>query len=302
MAAKASYAQPTRSDQAGGTGKVVVFSGSTPNIGTTLVALGTALQLAQQAEEAVGLICLNLKSSKLHRYIGKERCPPGLDQLRAEMRAGNLTAGKLQSCFEALREQPGVHVLYGSMQREQAEFFQPEDIRHLLDCVRGVYGVCFIDVNAYWDNAATITALLEADERVLVTTPDLGHFQEDVERTIKTLGPLFGIAPDSFLLALNQYNPKETGGITAADVERETGMKLSAAIPWDYSVREWINRGCLPDYALYNKAFRQALWPLCQCLLERLGMKAREAGSSSLASKGWRPWFGGRQHGNHSFR
>src|SRR5690606_34102422 len=56
-------AAPARADSS----KLLVFMGSTPNIGATLIAFGTAVELARGSEHRVGYICLNLKSSKLHR-------------------------------------------------------------------------------------------------------------------------------------------------------------------------------------------------------------------------------------------
>src|SRR5690625_3439251 len=58
--------------------KTVLFTGTTPNIGTTVVAFGTALQLATRTDKSLAYICLNLKSSKIHHYIGIEH--PSIDR------------------------------------------------------------------------------------------------------------------------------------------------------------------------------------------------------------------------------
>lgn len=274
-------------------GRVAVFTGSTPNIGTTVAAFGTAVQLASITGERVAYLCLNLKSSKLHRYLGREECRLGLDQIRAEMRSGSLNPGLLASCLEPLKNRADVQILFGTMQREQAEFFQPEDIRHLLDAVRSVYKLCVVDVNAYWDNAATVTSLLEADQRIMVTTPDLGHFQEDLLRTAKTLGPLVGVPPASFLLAVSQYNSRDNGGIKKADIERETGMKLACAVPWDLSLRDCLNQGRLEDYVCHNKAFIQSLSPLCLTLADAFDASLPTK-PPAFRVKGWRPLFSGK--------
>jgi Flp pilus assembly CpaE family ATPase len=277
----------------GGAGKLAVFIGSTPNIGTTLTALGTAVGLSERSDDPVGFLCLNLKSSKLHRYLGLEKCPHGLDQIRAEMRSASLTPAVLASCFSPLKAASRVHVMYGTVQREQAEFYQPEDIRHLLETVRTTYSLCVVDVNAYWDNAATITGLMEADSRVLVTTPDLGHFQEDVARGVKAVAPLFNLDTGSFLLAVNQHTARGTGGIKASDIAKETGMPLTSVIPWDPALRESMNQGGLAEYVSRNKAFVQALEPLCGQLARRFSLKGgRQKQASPVRS--WLPLFSSR--------
>ncbi|MDF2926653.1 MAG: hypothetical protein K0R57_5567 [Paenibacillaceae bacterium] len=256
-------------------GKLAVFAGSTPNVGATLVAFSTAMQLARTLECRIGYLCLNLKSSKLYRYVGMDKPLLGLDSIRAEMRSASLTPQRLGTCMEPLKEQPNLHLLYGTVQREQAEFYQPEDILHLLEAARSSYDICIVDVNAYWDNASTITSMMEADQRVLVTTPDLGHFQEDLNKGLKTLAPIFGISSDSFLLAVNQHLAAEPGGIRTGDIRKETGMTLAAVIAHDERLRDWLNRGRLVEYVSHNKQVVQAIAPLQELLTVRLGMKRR---------------------------
>ncbi len=275
-----------------GQGKLIVFTGSTPNIGTTVVAFGTAVLLAQLSGEPVGYICLNLKSSKLHHYVGLEPCPPGVDQIRAEMRSGGLTPGFLKSRMVQVKGAPGVHVLFGSLQREQAEFFQPEDIGHLLDIATQSFSRCVVEVNAYWDNAATLAALMQADERILVTSTELGHFQEDVNRVLKQMAPLFGMSPEGFLLAVTQHNRSD--GLTPQDAAKETGMRLAAVMKADPELRRLLGQGRLAEYIGGNDGFTQALIPLCG----ELGVSPKEPASAegiwALLRRQSRLFLGGR--------
>lgn len=276
-----------------GYGKLIVFTGSTPNIGTTVLSFGTAALLARLSGEPAAYVCLNLKSSKLHHYLGLEPCPPGLDQIRAEMRSGSLTPGFLKSRMEQVKGAAGVHVLFGSLQREQAEFFQPEDIGHLLDTARQCFPRCVVEVNAYWDNAATLAALMQADERVLVTSLELGHFQEDVNRGLKQMAPLFGIDPGQFLLAVAQQNRSDS--LTPQDAAKETGMDLAAVVKADPELRRLLGQGRLAEYISGNEGFAQALLPLCK----ELGVTAEGAASReglwTLLGRQCRLLLGGRQ-------
>jgi Flp pilus assembly CpaE family ATPase len=275
-------------------GKIILFTGSTPNIGTTFVAAGAASRLAMRSAQPVGYICLNLKSSKLLRYSGSEGTASVLDSVRAEMRSGCLNPHRLKSFFEPVKGCPNLRILYGTLQREQAEFYLPADIRHLLDAVRQAFGVCLIEVSAYWDNAATIITAMEADERIVVTTSELGHFQEDLERGLKTVAPMFDIRPESFLLAVNQYQADRTGGIKASDIRKEAGMELAAVIPYDPGLREWLNQGRLWEYAGSSKAFVQAIDPLADVLAERVGLEKRTETARPGFIRSWMPILNGR--------
>lgn len=275
-----------------GHGELIVFTGSTPNIGTTVLAFGTAALLARLSGEPVGYLCLNLKSSKLHHYVGLEPCPPGVDQIRAEMRSGSLTPGFLKSRMVQIKGAPGVHVLFGPLQREQAEFYQPEDIGHLLDIAKQCFPRCVVEVNAYWDNAATLAALLQADERILVTSPELGHFQEDVNRGVKQMAPLFGMSAEGFLLAVTQHHRGE--GLTPQDAAKETGMRLAAVVKADPELRRQLGQGRLAEYAGGSEGFTQALLPLCGELGVTPQEPAAAEGIWAALARHWRLFPGGR--------
>lgn len=134
-------------------GKAIVFIGSTPNIGTTITSFGIAVGIANYSSQRVGYLCLNLKSSKLHRYIGVEKPETSLDQLRAEIRSHNLRPERLTTYCHTVKGAPGLSVLFGNQLREQAEFFTAEDIEHLIAVAKQTFDLCLIEVNAYWDNA-----------------------------------------------------------------------------------------------------------------------------------------------------
>ncbi|MDF2661865.1 MAG: hypothetical protein K0Q94_4656 [Paenibacillus sp.] len=230
---------------AGGT-PCITFVGSTPNIGTTFVSFGTAVRLAASTRRSVGYLCLNLKSSKLHRYLGLEKPEASLDHLRAEIRSQSLRPDRLHLYCEPVKGRPNLRILFGNQLREQAEFFTAEDIEHLLRTARRTFDVCIVEVNAYWDNAATICALLQADTRILVTTPDLAHFQEDTDRWLRGLCPVIGLAAESFDLILTQAEGSGgSGGIRHQDVRKETGLSLIGKVGKYSDLTETVNQGKL---------------------------------------------------------
>lgn len=264
---------------------IVTFIGSTPNIGTTIVSFGTAAVLAQSAEQSIGYICLNLKSSKLHRYMGKDESPFALDGLRAEIKCRGLSGNRLLQYSESVKGIPNLHLLYGTVQREQAEFYEPEDVEHLLQAASQAFDVCIVEVNAYWDNAATVVAMLEAGQRVVVTTANLGHFQEDMDRGLKAMAAVYGIPAESILLALNMYDSLEgSGGISNVDIRKETGMKIAAEVGRHRDLLECVNQGRLLDLFLGNHPVKQQLLPLAHRFILHFGLMKQAAASR-------RSWF-----------
>ncbi|NEW09165.1 hypothetical protein GK047_24630 [Paenibacillus sp. SYP-B3998] len=230
------------------TGKLITFVGSTPNIGTTLTSFGTAYSLALETSARIGYVCLNLKSSKLHRYLGRDENVFTLDGLRAELKAQSLTAERLQQVCDQPRETPGLHILYGNMLREQAEFFTPSEIVHLMRVARAAFDVCVVEVNAYWDNAATICGLLEADTRIVVTTSDLSQFQEDFSRWVRQVGSVFGLQSDAFeLIAVQVDRNAKQDEFTIKDIRKETQLHLIGQITRHADALSRCNQGKLME-------------------------------------------------------
>lgn len=255
--------------------KIVLFLGSTPNIGTTVLAFGTAWRLAAATENKVGYLCLNLKSSKLHRYVGRDDGVPSLDRLRAELKSGNLRQERLLQYCEQTKDNPNLYVLYGNMLREQAEFFTSEEIEHLLETARRAFDVCIVDVNAYWDNAATLCGILRSDSRLLVTTGDIGQFQEDMSRWLYSLGSVFGIAPQSFDLILTQCEKDDPGRIGARDIRKETRMHVAAEVGRLPELCGALNRGKLAELLQHSHELQASLAPIVNAIVTLHGLRAK---------------------------
>ncbi len=268
--------------------KLMVFVGSTPNIGTTLVSFGTAVELARATAHRVGYICLNLKSSKLHRYLGNERPTYTLDQLRAELRSQSLTRDKLLQACESLRGVPNMHVLFGNMLREQAEFYMPEDIAHLLKVARTTFEICIVEVNAYWDNAATLGGLLEADSKYLITTNELTHFQEDTNRWLNNLCHTFGIPPSGFDLIVNQSDRQSgTAVLRLKDIRRETAMNVLGQIHRHPSVVESMNQGKLLELLLGRHPVQKELFRITDAMIRYHQFERKPVQLDRSEGKSW---------------
>ena len=58
------------------TAPLIAFVGTTPNIGTTTAAYAAACRIAELTGLPAAFLCLNLKSAKIHRYVGADHPAP----------------------------------------------------------------------------------------------------------------------------------------------------------------------------------------------------------------------------------
>lgn len=263
---------------------IVLFMGTTPNIGTTVVSYSTAMQIAKQTEQQIAYICLNLKSSKIHKYMGIHHPLRTLDGIRAEIKSQGLIKERIRQYCINHKETPNFYVLPGNMVREQAEFYTMEDIRHLLDIASSAFDLCVIEVNAYWDNAATISGLLCADTKVVVSSNQLGNFQEDMDRWLKSGSSIFDLDFNSFDLFITQLQKNQiTNGFRIKDVRKETGMNIVGRLDRLEQVDELLNQGRIDDLATNDPQLSKGLSGMINMLIALYRLERK----STLARKSW---------------
>ncbi|MGN7455551.1 hypothetical protein ACTHPH_12150 [Paenibacillus pasadenensis] len=262
---------------------LIAFIGTTPNIGTTSAAFAAACRLAERSGEEVGFLCLNLRSAKIHRFIGQDRPPATLDSIRPELTSASLSSAQLRRACIQPDGHPLVHVLAGNQMRDQAEFYSFEETEHLLDIARQTFPAVVADAGCYWDNAATIGAMRAASSRILCTTGALSHFQEDCNRWIRQVSPLFGILPEQFdLLAIQ--SPSTTGGYRMKEMEKETRLSVIAEFKTNQAFYESLDRGRYQAWLKQDAVGRIAMDLAADKLAERHGIRCRPV-------KDKQPWF-----------
>jgi len=270
--------------------RIVLFFGSTPNIGVTVTAFGAAAHMARLSRRSVAYLCLNLKSSKIHRYLGCERTANPLDGLRAELKSNRLTAGRLKGYCLQMKKQPNLYVLPGNRQREQAEFYRIEDIECLLRAAAEAFDYCVADASAYWDNAATVGGILQAGQRILVTTPVLSNFQEDVNGWLKTLAPMLGLSDADFdLLIARQPASPPAGGFGKNEIRRETGLARIGTVRHTDGIDAMLDQGRLWDAVTGKGPLSNDLERVARTLL---ALHGDEPDRGKTSAGGWRWRFG----------
>ncbi|MBH5320149.1 hypothetical protein I6N90_20295 [Paenibacillus sp. GSMTC-2017] len=247
---------------------LIAFIGTTPNIGTTTAAFATAYRLAEWSGKPIGYLCLHLKSAKLQRFIGMDDPVASLDKLHPELRSSALTVDMLRSATHAVKGQPNLRVLFGNLNREQAEFFRPEEIEHLLTVAEKTFSAVFVDLGAYWDNAATICAVRRADSRVLVTTPALSHFQEDGRRWIGRVSPLFEVHVNQYECIVVQY-PWGTGGYSMKEISKELGTSPLGEFRMTDTLFAGLDKGAYNEWLKDDPTGKAAMKEPAKILMER---------------------------------
>ncbi|KQN96308.1 hypothetical protein [Paenibacillus sp. Leaf72] len=251
---------------------LIAFVGTTPNIGTTTAAFAAAYRMAEASGLHVGYLCLHLKSAKLHRYLGIKEPQSTLDKLRPELQSGSLTPGKLKSAMHVVEGRENLRVLFGNVVRDQAEFFTPEEAEHLIHIAGQTFEVLFMDVSAYWDNAATVCALRLASTRIVVTTGALSHFQEDGRRWITQISPLFGLTADQYNTVIIEP-PWGRGGYRMKDICKEMGTVKLGEMQMTKDTFIHLDSGKLGQWLGEDQAGRTAMKKPSQQLMERYGIR-----------------------------
>lgn len=251
---------------------LLTFFGTTPNIGTTMTAFAVACRLAEHSGLSVGYLDLNLKSAKLHRFVGADRPAVTLDALRPELRTSTLTPDKLARSMYVSEAIPNLHMLFGNLLRDQAEFYAIEEIEHLLDAAEAAFDIIIADVGAYWDNAAILCALRRADRRLMATTSALSHFQEDGQRWVRQLSALYGIGIHDYE-AIIIHQPWGKGGFQVKEICKEMGVSLFGEMTLSQPMLSQLDRGTLDEWILRSERGREAMKEPAQRMIAAYALK-----------------------------
>lgn len=250
---------------------MAVFVGTTPNIGTTTAAFAVAYRLAENGVKSIGFLCLNLKSAKLHRFLGIDEPEMTLDKLQPELRSSALTADMLLAAGHAVPERPNLRILFGNLNREGAEFVGAEDIEHLLEVAMRSFSFVVLDVGAYWDNAATVCCIRKASTRIVVTTPALSHFQEDGRRWIKGVSPLFNVLPNQYdCIIVHPFWGK--GGYDMKEICKELGSNPMGEFHISESMLGGLDKGIYDDWLRNDSVGKAAMRKPAAILAQRYGL------------------------------
>ncbi len=261
---------------------VIVFAGTTPNIGTTCAAFATAWHLAKQSAKPIAFLCLNLKSSKLHCYLGVEQREHTLGKLAAELRASQLSETALLETMYKVPENSNLFVLFGNQNREQAEFYLPGHIELLLQRTKSLFSAVIVDVSAYWDNAATICAMQRGDRIVMVSTAALSHFQEDVNGWLAPSKVMYRLEQQYFEAILIQF-PWKYYAFRQTVINKEIGMPVAACMELSESLFASLDQGTYMSWLEENG--KKQMSSYAKVLAKKYGLLQTESKQNNNKNK-----------------
>jgi len=245
---------------------IITFVGTTPNIGTTLCAMTTAYRLAQLTGEQIGYLCLNFKSSKLHRYLGVDAPTATIDDLLPQLRSNSLTSSMLESAMQSAPLYPSVKILFGNRFREMAEYYSDLEVNRLLALAKQRFQYVIVDSSAYWDNAGSICGLQQADQIILVTTDALSHFQEDGRAWFGRMSSFIELER-SHIYTLIVKQQRYVKGYRQQDISNELNTILLGDIELPLSLLHSLDEGDLGGWLVQSNEGKQWMYALWYKLL-----------------------------------
>ncbi|MGF7033426.1 cellulose biosynthesis protein BcsQ [Paenibacillus mucilaginosus] len=177
--------------------------GTHPQVGTTMITLSMAKQMAE-AGQKVGVLGLNqFNSGKVYyeNYVGNT-----LDEMYTQIadRKQILKSSELLN-YMHFDEDRKYHYLAGNQDFAKRGYFQSEDIEHLISMAAEQFDVVLLDVGFSPCNNLTLQGLFKSDTKLLVGSqqPISAIMWQQMNNDILNL---LSISADEFLLVVNRYN------------------------------------------------------------------------------------------------
>jgi len=207
-------------------GRVHAYYGAKGGVGTTTLAINTAIALHTGLGRTVALVDANLQFGDHRVFLDM-----GTDQ-RSIIDAVNATAIDADIVRRAMvRHESGIDLLLAPPSPEAAELVSNEQ-HHLLKIVellRTMYDYVIVDLDKHLDDHL-LDVIGVADRIVVVMTADLSCLK-NVRLVLETMGSL-GVPNERLLLLLNRSNAFT--GISVKSVENVLRRAISQQIGNDY--------------------------------------------------------------------
>jgi pilus assembly protein CpaE len=216
--------------------QVVVFFGLKGGGGTSTLAVNTALLLARQRAETIGLLDLALQTGSTEVLLD---VVPRVDLGSLAVDEVDLTAVPAAEIHRMVALHPnGVALLAAPRQPEDADRVTPDLAAAALDALADACGCVVVDT-PNWFSEPTIRALDAANVVVLVITPDLVGAKA-AAASVRLLRQL-GVDEERLLLVLNApYGP---GPVTRKQLEDLLQTPLAVEVPYDAAFGQALNAG-----------------------------------------------------------
>jgi pilus assembly protein CpaE len=208
------------------TGRVVAFYGAKGGVGTTTLAINSAIALHGELKHSVALVDANLQLGDHRVFLDL-----GPDS-RSIVEAVSAQTIEIELLRRAMvRHETGVELLLAPPSPESAELVSHEQhhLLHIVELLRGVYDYIVVDLDQHFDDH-TLDVIGAADQLVVVMTADLSCVK-NVRLVLETMAQL-QVPEERLMLVLNRANAFT--GISPKSVESVLKRPIAHQIVNDY--------------------------------------------------------------------
>lgn len=207
-------------------GRIVAFYGAKGGVGTTTLAINTAIAAQRELKRSVCLVDANLQFGDHRVFLD---LGPDSRSIVDAVSAGTIDVDMLR--HSVVRHETGVELLLAPSSPEQAELVsQPQ--HHLLKVVeilRSVYELVIVDMDERFDDHL-LDVIGVADRLVVVLTADLSCVK-NVRLVLETMASL-QVPQERLMLVLNRANAFT--GISVKSVENVLRRPIEHQVVNDY--------------------------------------------------------------------
>jgi pilus assembly protein CpaE len=192
----ARYAPPERAPEKASMGRVLSFYGAKGGVGTTTIALNTAIALHRELGRSVCLVDANLQLGDHRVFLD---LGPDLRSIVDVVAAPSIDAEVVRRVLT--QHESGVELLLAPSTPESADLIRPDHLSAVLAALRGQFDYVLVDVDRRLDDSNL--GLIEGSDAVyVVITADLSCLK-NVRLVLQALGHL-GYEASKFKLILNR--------------------------------------------------------------------------------------------------
>ena len=264
--------------------QVIAVAGAIGGVGTTSLAINLGSLLAQDPQNSVALVDLDLCLGDADVFL--DTIP---DYTLVDV-AQNVTRLDFSLLKRSLtKHSSGLYLLPRPVQLEDVALITPDDLQRVIGLLKATFTHLVLDLSKGY-TALDLIALEAANHILLMTQLDLPCLR-NVVRLMMSLGNMNGLA-DKVKIVVNRVG-LDSGQITLKKAEETIGKKIFWQLPNDYrTMIEARNNGVPLLESAPKAAITQSLMALTKALAGDEEAAAAEAGGTKGLGKLFKLWPG----------
>jgi len=271
--------------QGGGrSSQVIAIAGTTGGVGTTSVAVNLGCILAQQKQNSVVLLDLDLSLGDADVFLDTI---PDYTIVDVAQNIGRLDIQLLKKSLT--KHTSGLYLLPRPVQLQDIPLINPEDFIRVLGLFKATFSHLVLDLSKSY-SPLDLAALKAAKDVLLVTQLDLPCLR-NVVRLLMSMGEIEGLK-EKVKIVVNRVG-LDAGQISLKRAQETMGKEIFWQLPNDYKTMVEIRNNGVPLIEHSPRAgITQALITLADMLTKDKDDASREQGSTAEKGAGWFKFLG----------